>query len=59
MRTDLPLGLGKVLLDVDADRIVDVLAPCRLSDYPGNQTREENKHIYSKEQVNPEPICVT
>lgn len=34
MRADLPLGLGKVLLDLDADGVVNVLAPGRLSDYP-------------------------
>lgn len=37
MSTDLPLGLSKVLLDLNADGIVDVLASGRLSNYPGKQ----------------------
>lgn len=48
MRTNLPLGLGKVLLDLNADRIVDVLAPGRLSDYPGKQMTEQNAYFYFK-----------
>lgn len=46
MRTNLPLGLGKVLLDLDADRIVDVLAAGRLADNPGKQMTEQNASIY-------------
>lgn len=35
----LPLGLSKVLLDLNADGIVDVLAPGRLPDNPGMSER--------------------
>ncbi len=58
MSTDLPLGLGEVLLNLNADRIVDVLAPGRLSDNPGKQMKEQNAYIYFVVEVNPEPICV-
>lgn len=54
MSTDLPLGLGEVLLDLNADRIVDVLAAGRLSDNPGKQTTEQSACIYFKVEVNPE-----
>lgn len=42
MSTDLPLGLGEVLLDLNAYRVVDVLAPGRLSDDPGKQSTGHN-----------------
>lgn len=41
MPTNLPLGLGKVLLNLNADRIVDVLAPGRLSHNPGKRMTEQ------------------
>lgn len=50
MSTDLPLGLSKVLLDLNADGIVDVLASGRLSDYPGKQ--DTKAYLYFREQVN-------
>lgn len=36
--TDLPLRPGKVLLDLHADRVIDVLAARRLSDDPATES---------------------
>lgn len=41
-KAHLPLGLGKVLLDLDTDRVVDILAPCSISNDPEGETTEKN-----------------
>lgn len=50
--TDLPLSPGKVLLDLNADRVIDVLAARRLSDDPGNCTTQQQANDYFRTAVN-------
>ena len=38
----LPLGLGKVLLDLHTDGLIDVLAPGSLSNDPENKSRNNS-----------------
>lgn len=51
--TDLPLSPGKVLLDLNADGVIDVLAARCLSDDPGNCTTRQKAYDYSRTAVNP------
>lgn len=41
--TDLPLALGKVLLDLSAHRLMDVLVQCCIAGNPGKNNKKKQQ----------------